>query len=343
MASKSLTRTCLQFVVVGFIALNADYGLEGAAPILPDAEQVPVHRYIDKAVKFLLSRQKSDGSFIELPPDGDQPNLRVGVSAVCGMALLRSVGPNESDDRDDALRRVVGFLRSRTMSDGLICDSPHENETAGHSYATWFLAEAALHSSGKLISTAEVETAAIKLLSMQHHDGGWGRFADPNTPSDLSNTVCALSALRACTNNGIQVAPEVWKASDRFLTRCQIESGGFSVLAVRRQDGGVAAAAHGAVGLSLTGCDCDDRLERCFRYLNIHGAHPPDGVEDSFQLYGDFFLSHAIHRASESQRISWQKATSSNLLHLQDEFGSWDDPAGPEFGTALALLVLTKF
>ena len=311
-------------------------------PTIEDFDRSEVRRRIRGGLDFLLSRQGADGSFLAAQPVTEHASMRVGVSASCGLALLQRA-PIERDERiDTAIVQLIAFLASQEKPSGLICETDDANAAASHGYATWFLARAHLLRGEGLVKFAQIESAAAALTSIQHLDGGWGRSLDVRAPSDLSNTVCVMMALSTCRQCGIAVSETIWNGCEEFITRCECDDGSFSILASSRRDGGVTSAAHGAVGLSLLERDRDQRLQRCFEYLSIYGSHAPDQASAPFQLYGDFYMSHVIQYAPKEQRLRWSETTVATLLRSQEATGAWIDPAGEEFGTALAVLVLSS-
>jgi hypothetical protein len=206
----------------------SDYSsLDATCFRLAQAEQMGItssETAITRAVRFLVRRQRSDGSWEEdetvasvAPPWAKPGDLsaRLYLTANCGfwLAIL--------DRTDDAALRTAGYLRTHIDRDGHLPGFPHTHWLAGGlwyrlnwresaervlSYLSRRLYDLPASNLAWLITTlldarvpashTVVDTAASLLEQCQDHDGRWP--SEDGSEWDVHATLEALRALRLC-------------------------------------------------------------------------------------------------------------------------------------------------
>ncbi len=164
---------------------------------------------IDKAITFLYSRQKPDGSI----PNRHSGEYVGGGEALAAFALLTA---GQSPD-DPKLRRTLEYLKTRQP---------------GHTYTRSF--RAIVFSRIKGEHYRSVLAGDVKwLVKHQHSNGGWGygpasamaRLKPEWT--DASNSQLALLALREASESGIPVPRDVWMKAESYWRRFRNKDGGW--------------------------------------------------------------------------------------------------------------------
>ncbi|MFO0919199.1 MAG: prenyltransferase/squalene oxidase repeat-containing protein, partial [Planctomycetaceae bacterium] len=171
--------------------------IQGQTPRTEDVREA-----IDRGVKYLESRQLSDGSF---PADGV---LTHPVDVTC-LATLAFLGAGLTTD-SFAVRGALGYLRNRPTQHA---DSTHELSLQ---ILVWLATE----------EPADFSRAAAllpRLLERQTEAGGWApRVAETAEPS-LSHL--ALLALRDAVHAGLPVNRDVWERARRYWQATQNAEG----------------------------------------------------------------------------------------------------------------------
>ena len=67
---------------------------------------------------------------------------------------------------------------------------------------------------------------------------------------------------------------------------------------------------------------------------------PGKGAPGTHYFYGQYYAVQAMYQAGGIHWQNWFPAIRDELLDKQNENGSWPGQAGPEYGTAMALIVM---
>ncbi|MDY7010941.1 MAG: DUF4159 domain-containing protein [Planctomycetota bacterium] len=164
---------------------------------------------IARAVSFLYSRQKPDGSM----PNRHSTEYIGGGEALSAFALLTAGQP----DNEPKLRRTLEYLK---------------NIQTGHTYTRSFRVIVFSRIKGNDYRSRIAEDVRW-LIKHQHHNGGWGYGPDSVMMrlkpewTDASNSQFALLALREAFEAGLPVPRNVWTKAELYWRNLQNKDGGW--------------------------------------------------------------------------------------------------------------------
>jgi uncharacterized protein YfaS (alpha-2-macroglobulin family) len=189
---------------------------------------------------------------------------------------------------------------------------------------------------------AEVRDKLVKavrlILDTQNEEGGW-RYRPVRRDADISVTICQIMALRAARNAGIYVSNDAVDRCTDYVKRCQNPDGGFAYM-LPGGESAFARTAAGVVALYSAGIYDGDELRRGLDYLaqRLPTDHS-EGIESNF-FYGHYYAALAMWQAGGDYWRRWYPAIRDVLLARRSDDGSWFDQICPEYGTAMACLIL---
>lgn len=293
---------------------------------------------IDNGLNYLASQQTMDGpergSF---GPDGYRAN-----TAVVGLAGLAFMASGSSPNRGPFGANVaacIDYLLANTQSGGFVAlpNARTHGPMYGHGFATLFLAETyGMTGKPELRDTLR---AAIKLIvDTQNADGGW-RYQPVRSEADISVTVCQMMALRAARNAGIFVPNETVDRCINYVTRSQNPDGGFSYMLT----GGPSAfprSAAGVVALYSAGMYEGTVLERGLQYLEDNLPQESTFRGNNHFFYGQYYAAQAFWQVGTQRWERYYRMIREVLQDRQSAQGFWTDFICPEYGTAMACIVL---
>jgi prenyltransferase beta subunit len=296
--------------------------------------QVKELEAVQKGLAFLTSNQRENGAFAM--NRGEDP--RVGLTAICALAMYRAAGISEADllDRVD---RAVDYTLSTQTQEGYF-DGP-KAMMYDQGFATWLLAE--LHDSERwrVKVRQPLERAVVLIQKVQHTDGGWGYQPKPDdTWGDLTQAACQLRALVAARACGIEVPDETIRQGIAYLSTCQSASGAFAY--TPRGVGTFSCTAASLSALRSVGVDNSEVLDRGTAAL-VEYMDQTRKREPYWWFYGCFFASEVVRSADDQRQRAWLASVQDQLIECQGiRDGSWNDSAdSPVCSTAFALLILT--
>jgi len=292
---------------------------------------------IERGLAFLADRQLEDGSF------GTRGYARnVAVCGLSGMAFLASGSTPGRGPYGAHLDHCVDYLLEHTDDRGFISapDATSRGPMYGHGFAVLFLSEVYGMSESPELRD-RLGQAVELIIGSQNSEGGW-RYQPKPKDADLSVTVCQVMALRAARNAGIAVPHETIERSIAYIKGCQNQDGGFRyTLAEKEQPSQFARSAAGVVAFYNAGIYDGPELQKGLKYLNSFRPGQEKNPEaKAYYFYAQYYAIQAMWHAGGEQWLTWYPVIRQELLTLQRADGSWLDSICPEYGTAMACIVL---
>jgi squalene cyclase len=99
-------------------------------------------------------------------------------------------------------------------------------------------------------------------------------------------------------------------------------------------------SAAGVVALYSAGIYEGDEIRRGIEYLEQHQPAADELRRDTHAMYGHYYAVQAMWQAGGQHWQKWYPTVRELLLKSQQEDGSWLDLICPEYGTAMATIVL---
>lgn len=304
------------------------------APAASDLVTAPTQIAIERGLAYLAQHQADDGSF---GADGYRRN--VAVCSLGGLAFLASDSTPGRGPFGDQINHCLDYILNQVEDNGFICEAETSSHGPmyGHGFATLFLAEA--YGMSPRRDLREKLSRAVKLIiDTQNEDGGW-RYQPQRLDADLSVTVCEVMALRAAHNAGIHVPQVTIQRCVDYVKRSQNPDGGFRYL-LNEGPSAFPRSAAGVVSLYSAGVYEGREIDLALDYLEQHPPtrHPDD--EQSHFYYGHYYAVQAMWQAGGDRWQRWYPAIRDLLISVQSEDGSWSSSICPEYGTAMATIIL---
>ncbi len=289
---------------------------------------------IDLGLAYLASRQNDDGSL-----QGTSYGRNVGVCGLVGMAFLAQGSTPRRGPYGRQVRSCVDYLLSHAEPSGFIVapGSVSHGPMYGHGFATLFLTQ--VYGMSRQPGLRSKLAKAIRLIiDTQNDDGGW-RYQPQKLDADLSVTICQIMALRAARNVGFFVPNETIERCVDYVKRCQNSDGGFRYM-LEPGPSAFPRSAAGVVALYSAGIYNDDVVSGGLAYLQQHIPAASDRQREGHFFYGHYYGAVAMWYAGGEYWRRWYPAIRDALLVRQSSDGGWLDAVGPEYGTAMAAIIL---
>jgi hypothetical protein len=324
---------------------------------------------IDRALAWLASQQKADGSFPTL--DRGQP----GVTSFCVLAFMahgHSPGQGEYGERLDL---ATNYILACQRESGLInllgpegpriqtAIDPQIGEPAAYSHAISSLALSEMYGMGQPKRAQQLERSINKSLTvtyeMQHwpkdldvDKGGW-RYVTDDGPrdSDLSITGWQLMFLRSARNAGFDVPQKRIDEAIEYIRRTFNNDTGTFGYTTGRGDGSTRAmAGAGILALAHAGLHNSPEAQRAGKWLLAHDFDDYNSsIGNPVERY-HYSLFNSCQAMYQLGGTYWEKffpRTVAALLSHQQPDGSWDAEGlqrdrqfGNAYTTALVVLAL---
>jgi len=334
-----------------------------SAPLRADEADASLAKYakriddsIDKALKYLASKQHKDGYW---PGNmGKSP----AVASLSVMAFLAKGHTPGTGPYGQVINRGIDFVLSCQQANGMIKGSRGHGPMYIHGMCTLMLSQVsgmvdparqkkldkALPHAVRLILTAQQvkKSAAYK--------GGW-RYQPNSRDADISLTGWQLMSLRSARNAGAQVPKKSIADAVGFVLRCRQrlrvdpktkkpiipKTGG---VGFGYQPGGGPGLARTAVGLLC--------LELCGHHRSSESllagdyvlAHKPRSFGESYFYYSLYYASQGMFQLGGKHWRQFAPHMYEMMLKFQKPDGSWpqgsshEGTAGPCYSTAMGVL-----
>ena len=321
----------------------------GGAPARPQevgAENAPIEAEINprleeavrKGFEYLRRQQKADGAFGQ-----GRFGQHVGVTSLCAISLMADGNLPGRGEFGECVQKALDFVLDHSTETGLLVSDETHGPMYGHGFAALFLGEIyGMNQQDDRVRDALVRAVQL-IVSSQNDEGGW-RYNPVPDDADVSVTICQVMALRSARNAGIKVPKSTIDDATRYVRACQNADGGFRYM---KDLGGSAwpRTAAGVASLFYAGVYEDQSIERGLDYLKQNafprgGGGFTGGFSQPHYFYGHYYAVQAMYLAGGDRWRTWWPAIRDELLAKQNPDGSWSDPQGDAYGTAMALIVL---
>ncbi len=315
-----------------------------------------VDEAVDRAVTYLLSKQRDDGAVLDKGHDTTMTALALMAMASVG------VQPVEESPEGQCMRKAIAFiLRDDRVDEQGYFGSRDGSRMYGHGIITLMLTEmlgmgsddeqdAQIHARAQ--KAIDVILSAQKMKKAVEDRGGW-RYLPNATDSDLSVTIWQLLALRSAKNDGLDVPASAIVDAIAYLKRSYsvpLDRNGLP----KEKAGGFSYEPHGkhatfpmtAAGLLA--------MQVCGEYESplVHGAadwlleHPPEWKE-RFCSYGTYYYAQGMYQRGGEHHQTAQRIVQKMLLEKQSNDGAWraenasEKDHGAVYATTMAVLSLS--
>lgn len=297
--------------------------------ITPAAE-----RAIDRGLAYLASMQHDDGSF-------GTGNFRgnVAISALAGVAFLSGGSTPGRGPYGREVSLCIDYLLANTQESGFINHSlaASHGPMYGHGFATMFLAEC-YGMTQRPDLREKLDKAVTLIVNTQNQQGGW-RYQPQRMDADLSVTICQIMALRAARNAGIHVPRETVDRCIDYVKKSQNADGGFMYM-LQGGESAFPRSAAGVVALYSAGIYEGPEITKGLDYLM--NFLPKQGVvsREAYYFYGHYYAVQAMWHAGGERWDRWYPAIREELVSRQLKDGSWMSEIAPDYGAAMACIIL---
>jgi hypothetical protein len=312
----SMVFVCSCAAVLGHFAKSA-FGATPRVSALSAEVTQEQRQVVERGLLWLAAQQAEDGGYGQLSHYGPH----VGIAGLAGLAFMSEGSVPGRGRFADHVDRCLGFILDHSSESGLLVAQSSHGPMYDHGFAALFLAE--VYGMSPRPDLREKLRRAIRLIAnTQNVEGGW-RYQPVRNDADISVTVCEVMALRAARNVGLYVDKSVIDAATDYVKASQNPDGGFRYML----DSGGSAFARSAAAvaaLQYAGVYTGDEVERGLQYV-MRFIPPP---------------AQAMFMAGDAYWGRWWPAVRDELIGKQSPDGSWRGQAGPEYGTAMALIIL---
>jgi hypothetical protein len=312
-----------------------------------------VDKAVDKAIRFLMAKQRSDGSI----HDRGNPTTMTSLSLMAMAAVgNQPINPN-------AKGRVMQQGLDFVLKDGMQDDHGYfgnrdGGRMYGHGIVTLMLSEMLGMGQNdeqdqrlrkRCQKAINLILRSQKIPKSTSHQGGW-RYTPDSRDADLSVTIWQLMSLRSAKNAGLEVPTAAIEEAVGYLERSyhsRLDDKGDPVnkkSGFAYQPGGHPEYTTTAAGLLA--------MQVCGQYESpfVHGAadwllenEPNTGRK--FFFYGTYYYSQAMYQRGGDHAKIARKKVEDILLKLQRGDGSWhgsgsENSAGQVYSTSMAVLAL---
>lgn len=266
----------------------------------------------------------------------------VAVTSLAGLAFLCQGSTPIAGQYAPNIRACTNFILRHTNDRGYIAsDSTQYSNMYGHGYGMLYLSQI-FGMSGSVLVQEKLERAVEMTCKVQNDNGGW-RYQPQKQPGDLSITICQIMALRAAHDAGLQVSAEVRDKTISYVEKSQNPDGSFKYM-LRGGRVSLALTAAGVVSLYSAGIYEGERVEKALKWLVDRKPGSGQSVSPMNYYYAHYYAVQAMWHAQLQHPDYWNEwypAIRDELLDKRDRRGIWQDSrVGPEFGTAMACIIL---
>lgn len=315
-----------------------------------------IDRSIEKAIGFLLSAQKENGSITDRGHDTTMTALAIMALAATGHQ------PGDATPEGRAMQQALVFvLGEDRVDDKGYYGRADGSRMYGHGIITLMLTEMVgmgvsdeqdqqIHD--RCQKAIDVILSAQKVQKPTHYRGGW-RYTPESTDSDLSVSIWQLMALRSAKNDGLEVPVSAIDEAIEYLKRSYASPLDRNGLPTKEASGFSYEPQHNHPTYTMSAAGLL-AMQVCGEYDSpfVIGSadwlleHPPKW-EERFCSYGTYYYAQGMYQRGGKHSEVAQQLVAEMLLRQQADNGSWTAKNGSESGhgavyaTALAVLSLS--
>ena len=347
-------RALLVLCVASIAATNAF--AQDASSVTSTFEKDEVDRSVERAIAFLVSKQRDDGAIEDKGHSTTMTSLSIMAMASVGTQ------PGDPTPEGRAMKRALDFvLQDKRVDDKGYFGRDDGSRMYGHGITTLMLTEMlgmGTSPEQDRIIHERCQKAIDLILSSQKEDkspqnrGGW-RYNPNSNDSDLSVSVWQLMALRSAKNDGLEVPASAIRDAVDYLKRSYASPLDENGLPDKKASGFTYEPHHSHPSFTMTAAGLL-AMQVCGEYESplVHGAadwlleHPPKWRE-RFCSYGTYYYAQGMYQRGGDHAETAQKLVQEMLLGEQRGDGSWQAKNGSESGhgavyaTSLAVLSLS--
>jgi hypothetical protein len=302
-----------------------------AAEMITPAAQ----RSIDAGLRWLAGRQNDDGGFGQGAQRGN-----AAICGLCGMAFMAGGSTPGRGPHGIQVEKAAGYLLGIAQPSGFIVEPvpTTQGPMYSHGFATLFLAEC--YGMSRRPELRDKLRKAVELIvNSQNKEGGW-RYFPKKEDADISVTVCQVMALRAAHNAGVHVPKDTFDRAVQYVKRCQNHDGGFVYMLSAGGESAFPRSAAAMVALNSAGVYKGPEIAKGLEYLQQFRPEPGVVRREQWYEYGHYYGVQAMWQAGGQDWARWYPAARDDVIARQQAGGAWVSAYGPEYATAMCLLVL---
>jgi hypothetical protein len=339
------------------------------AKVLTPDEWRRLDAAIDRALNWLITQQRPDGSFPTL--ERGQP----GVTSLCVLAFMahgHSVGEGKYGPQlDSAAEYIIACQKQNGLVTRLGPEGPRITadianeigEPTAYNHAISALTLSEMYGMGQAKRAAQlkavIERSLAATFEMQRWPkdltvdrGGWRYVTDDGiNDSDLSITGWQLMFLRSARNAGFNVPQQPIDDAIQYVRRTfNARYGTFTYVITPHSHHSRAMSGAGILALAHAGLHHSTEAQRAGEWMLQHSFDPYNGSDNSPVDRYHYSLFNACQGMYQLGSPFWEKffpRVVATMLAHQKPNGSWDaeglprdKPFGNSYTTALSVLAL---
>lgn len=313
-------------------------------------------RAVDRAIEFLISQQKPDGSIYDKGHITTMSSL--SIMAMAGVGIQ----PVDPTPQGKAMAKALSYVLAKERVDDKGYFGRNDGSRMyGHGITTLMLTEmlgmGVSDEQDKLIHDRCQKAIDVILSAQKHpksvqHRGGW-RYEPSSGDADLSVSVWQLMALRSAKNDGLKVPKKAIDDAVAYLKRSYVNRVNRRGIGEQKASGFSYQAQGGHATFTMTSAGLL-AMQVCGEYdaPEVKGASEwllskKVSWNERFGSYGIYYYAQGMYQSGGKYHEAAEKTVRELLLKHQEGDGSWTSGNGSEthvgkvYSTAMAVLSLS--